>query len=219
LPRQYGEYFSDALQNEIAAQLEELKAFSMYDVAFDVEDYSQQLYGFTIPGLREDSPRVDLGDVVKIRPLTAPPQQQPFLNRGGTQGLASEFSGFEFHAIVWGISRSRERIVLRMDGFMPNLYRTCNVIFTVQEHQRIPLWRSIHVTECSLESTRDPFSPWLRQMLFPDRKYGELQSNLSPGDFGLVWFDFQMNFEQKKAVDAVVTANYGCLPYLVCTIL
>ena len=56
-------------------------------------------------------------------------------------------------------------------------------------------------------------------MLFPDEKYAEVQSNLSRGDFGLEWFDSQMNFEQKKAVDAVVTANYGCLPYLVGTIL
>jgi hypothetical protein len=217
LSQQYGDYFSDALQNEIAAQFEELKTVSMYDVAFDVENPIQQLYGFTIPGLREHSPRVDLGDVVKVRPLTVPPQQQYFFNRGGTRALTPEFSGFEFDAIVWRISRPQERIVLRMDGFTPNLYRTCNIIFAVQEHRCTALWRSIYLTECSLRSMRDSSRLWLRQMLFPDPKYGKTQSNLSRGDFDLVWFDSQMNFEQKKAVDAVVTANYGGLPYLVCT--
>ena len=216
LSQQYGDYFSDALQNEIAAQFEELKTFSMYHVAFDFEDPSRQLYGFAIPGLREHAPRVDLGDVVKVRPLTVTPQQQHFFNRVGTQELTPEFSGFEFDAIVWGVSRPQERILLRMDGFTPNLYPTCNIIFTVQEHRCTALWRSIYLTEYSLRSMRDSPSLWLRQMLFPDPKYGKTQSNLSRGDFDLVWFDSQMNFEQKKAVDAVVTANYGCLPYLVC---
>jgi helicase MOV-10 len=216
LPQQYGEYFSDALQNEIAAQFEVLKTFSMYNVTFEVEDLGQQLYGFTIPGLREHSPRVDLGDVVKIRPLTAVPSQPHFLNQVGNLDLTPRFSGFEFDAIVWGISRPEERIVLRMDGFMPNFSQTCNIIFAFQEHQFAPLWRSIELTANSLNGVKDPSSPWLRQMLFPDKSHAKLQSSLSPGSFELVWFDSQMNFEQQKAVDAVVTANYGCVPYLVC---
>lgn len=219
LPQQYGEYFSDALQNEIAAQSEELKTFSMYNVTFDVADPRQQLYGFTIPGLREHSPRVDLGDLVKVRPLTTVPQRQHFFSPVRSQDLTPEFSGFEFNAIVWGMHRPGERIVLRMDGFMPNLYLACNIIFVVQEHRYTPLWRSIRLIESSLKSIKDPFSPWIRQMLFPDQKDAKSQSSLSRGDFDLAWFDSQMNFEQKKAVDAVVAANYGCLPYLVCTFL
>jgi hypothetical protein len=59
-------------------------------------------------------------------------------------------------------------------------------------------------------------SPWLRQMLFPEEHHAQMQSTLSRGDFNLEWFDSQTNFEQRKAVDAVVTANYGSVPYLVC---
>lgn len=214
-PQQYGAYFGDALQNEIAGQLEEVKTFFMYDVAFEVEDPGQQLYAFTIPGLREYSPRVDLGDVVKVRPLITVPPQPHFLNRLGNVDLPLGFSGFEFDAIVWGISRSRERIFLRMDGFMPNLSRTCNIIFTIQEHRCEPLWRSLATTASKLNGVKDPSSPWLRQMLFPDKHQAKVQSTLSPGNFGLSWFDSQMNFEQQKAVDAVIAAKYGCVPYLV----
>jgi hypothetical protein len=216
LPQQYTEYFSDALQNEIAAQFEEMKTFSMYNVPFEVEDHSQHLYRFRIPGLREHSPRVDLGDVVKIRPLTAPPPQPNFWERQRNLEPTPAFSGFEFCAIVWEISRPKERIVLRMDGFMPNLWRACNIIFAVQEHRCAPLWRNIDLTARLLNGINDFSSPWLRQMLFPDESYAKLQSTLSRGDFDLNWFDLQMNFEQQKATDAVVTANYGCVPYLVC---
>lgn len=216
LPQQYGEYFSDAVQNEIAAQYDELKSFSMYQITFDVEDTSQPLYGFTIPGLQDYSPRVDLGDIVKIRPLIVPLQKPYFLDRLGNQDLPPAFSGFEFDAIVWGIAKPKERIVLRMDGFMPNLWRTCNIIFAVQEHWWAPLWRSIYLTAHHLTSTTNPSAPWLRQMLFPEPKHAQEQPSLPTGDFGLQWYDPEMNFEQQKAVDAVISANYGCVPYLVC---
>jgi len=244
LPRWYGEYFSDALQSEIAAHAEELKTFSLYNVGFGIEDPSQQLYRFAIPGLREHSPRVDLGDVVKVRPLIAAPTQANIMDRQRNLQPTPAFSGFEFHAIVWGISRPQERIVLRMDGFMPNLFQACNIIFVIQEHRFAPLWRSIDLTARSLNGVADGLwtrlsnahrdnslwstlghpvqrldsctSPWLRQMLFPEEHHAQMQSTLSRGDFDLEWFDPQTNFEQRKAVDAVITANYGSVPYLVC---
>lgn len=218
LPQHYGEYFSDALQNEVAAEFENLKVLFMYNVAFEVEDLNQQLYRFTIPGLREHSPRIDLGDVVKIRPLITEPPQFNLMDRQRNLVPTPGFSGLEFYAVVWGISKPKESIVLRMDGFMPNLVRACNIIFSVQEHRCIPLWRSIDSTTRLLNGVNDFSSPWLRQMLFPDKDHAELQSTLAKGDFDLKWFDAQMNFEQHKAVDAVVTANYGCVPYLVCEI-
>ena len=244
LPQRYGEYFGDALRSEIAAHAEELKIFSLYNVGFRIEDPSQHLYRFAIPGLREHSPRVDLGDVVKVRPLIAVLTQANLMDRQRNLQPIPAFSGLEFHAIVWGISRPQECIVLRMDGFMPNLLQACNIIFVIQEHRFAPLWRSIDLTARSLNGIADGLwarppnarrdnslwstlghpvqrldscsSPWLRQMLFPEEHHAQMQSTLSRGDFGLEWFDSQTNFEQKKAVDAVVTAIYGSVPYLVC---
>ena len=244
LPQWYGEYFSDALQNEIVAHAEELKTFSLYNVGFEIEDPSQGLYRFAIPGLREHSPRVDLGDVVKIRPLIAAPTQANFTGLQRNLQPIPVFSGLEFHAIVWGISRPQELIVLRMDGFVPANFQACNIIFVVQEHRYAPLWRSVDSTARSLNGLADGLwtrqsdarrdnslgsalghsvqrlgdcsSPWFRQMLFPEEHHAQEQSTLSKGDFGLEWFDSQTNFEQRKAVDAVITANYGSVPYLVC---
>ena len=69
LPNVYGEYFSDAFQNEIKALSRELRTFSMYNVSGLIEDLGQELFRFNIPGLREYSPRVVLGDVVLVRPI------------------------------------------------------------------------------------------------------------------------------------------------------
>jgi helicase MOV-10 len=244
LPQWYGEYFSDALQNELTAHAEELKTFFLYNVRFEIEDPSQALYRFAIPGLREHSPRIDLGDVVKIRPLMAASALANFTGVQRNLQPTPVFSGLEFHAIVWGISRPQELIVLRMDGFVPANFQACNIIFVVQEHRYAPLWRSVDSIARSLNGLTDGLwtrqsdarrdnslgsalghsvqrlgncsSPWLRQMLFPEEHHAQEQSTLSKGDFGLEWFDSQTNFEQRKAVDAVVTANYGSVPYLVC---
>ena len=219
LPEQYGDYLSDALQDEITAQFQELMSCSMCNVPFVIEDASQHLYRFNIPGLREHSPRVDLGDVVKIRPLVPPPPQAIYVGRQRVTPLIPGFSGVEFQAIVWGISKQQEQIVLRMDDFVPNLLRACNIIFAVQEHHCAPLWRSVNLTWRPLSGVNKRSSLWLRRMLFPDKQDAKMQITLSRGDFNLNWFDAQMNFEQQKAVDAVVTADYGCVPYMVCQFL
>ena len=216
LPEQYGDYLSDALQNEITAQFEELRSCSMYNVPFVIDDASHHLYRFKIPGLREHSPRVDLGDVVKIRPLIPPPPQVNYAGRQRVATLTPGFSGVEFQAIVWGISKQQEQVVLRMDDFVPNSLRACNITFAVQEHHCAPLWRSVNLTWRPLRGDNKRSSLWLRRMLFPDKQDAKMQSTLSRGEFGLKWVDPQMNFEQQKAVDAVVTADYGCVPYLVC---
>ena len=199
-PKRYGEYLGDALQNEFVAQYEELESFCLYNVPFEIADHDQQLYRFTIPGLREHSPRVELGDFVRVRPLVY---------------VLPGVSVYEFQAIVWGISRPREQIVLRMDGFTPDIRQHCNLIFTIQERRCEPLRHSITRTGQLLNGVDDCSSAWLPRMLFPDEEDAKMQSTLLKGDFGLNWVDSQMNFEQQKAVDAVVTANYGCVPYLV----
>lgn len=203
VPHLYGQYFSDGLQNEISAQAQNLKALSMFNAAYDIEDLSQQLYRFTVPGLREDSPRVNIGDVVMVRPLTATPQGNIM------------FSGLEYHAIVWGVSKSKEQMLLRMDGFTPMRSRTCNVIFAVQEHRCAPFWRSIETTASLLNDAPNRPSAWLRSMLFPDDTDAQLQTKLPRGSFDLTWYDSKLNYEQQKAVDAIVQAEYGCVPFLV----
>jgi putative helicase MOV10L1/helicase MOV-10 len=52
-------------------------------------------------------------------------------------------------------------------------------------------------------------------MLFPIQADGDVQTKLNPWSFNRTWFDEQLNWEQKKAVQSVCTQNYGTLPFLI----
>jgi putative helicase MOV10L1/helicase MOV-10 len=56
---------------------------------------------------------------------------------------------------------------------------------------------------------------WLQSMLFPIEADCEVQTNLNPGSFTRPFFDDQLNWEQKKAIDSVCAHNYGTLPFLI----
>ncbi|KAI4255463.1 MAG: hypothetical protein LQ352_002556 [Teloschistes flavicans] len=56
---------------------------------------------------------------------------------------------------------------------------------------------------------------WLRRMLFPSDSDGVMQTSLPQGVFKRSWFDRHLNHEQKKAVDAILSSNYGNIPFLV----
>jgi helicase MOV-10 len=218
----YATYFWEALHNEVAAEAAELTACNIFEASLEVKDPLRHLFGVKIPGLRENSPRTDIGDVVLLRPLSlrmnAPELTELWYAPGGgkQRGLcAPAFTGFEFHAIVWGVSRPREEILLRVDGLT---VLKCNLLFAVQEHRIAPLARSIHFTASSLQrSLPAPTTiDWLRSMLFPMPFDGVVQTTLPQGTFpDMEWIDEQLNYEQQKAVDAVVNSRYGNVPYLI----
>jgi superfamily I DNA and/or RNA helicase len=56
---------------------------------------------------------------------------------------------------------------------------------------------------------------WIQSMLFPEIADCEMQQNLNAGFFGQPFFDEQLNWEQKKAVESVFLRNYGTLPFLI----
>lgn len=113
---------------------------------FDIADLSQNLYRFIIPGIRENSPRVDLGDTVLVRPwICINPEglveaAKSWYAAGGAKcgTFAPAFSGVEYRAVVWGLQRSKEEVVLRLDGFLPSSNRNCNLIFIMQDHKVVP---------------------------------------------------------------------------------
>ena len=74
---------------------------------------------------------------------------------------------------------------------------------TIQERPR----------EAQLRPVHDP--AWLQAMLFPTERYGSLQTRLHRGKFRQQFFDKELNWEQKKAVQAICERNYGSMPYLV----
>lgn len=217
----YGPYFWEALETEVSAEATDLWNCNLFVATLEAQDPSGPLYRLKVPGLREFSPRVDIGDVVRVRPLfprsdVAELTKLWFAPGGGKErGLcAPAFSGLEFHAIVWGLARPREEILLRIDGIT---HLSCNVIFDIQQHRIAPMARSIFsVTDTLRADSSLETSKWLRRMLFPTLSDSVTQMTLPEGTFPAInWVDTKLNYEQQKAVNAIVSSSYGSVPYLV----
>lgn len=219
----YGTYLNERLQRELGAQVTELQELALYNVSFDVADPGQNLYRFRIPGIRENTPRIDLGDIVLVRPWLCSAHEglaeaaKIWYAAGGarTGTLAPGFNGFEFQAVVWGLQRAREEVVLRLDGFLPNAIRICNLNFVLQDYRLASMYRAIRKSADQFHQAGPLTQQWIRSMLFPTTSDGVPQAKLSQGSFDLQWYDKQLNFEQQKAVDAIVKSKYGTLPFLV----
>ena len=218
----YTAHFSFALRYEYGAQSAHLQTLRLYNVPLQVHDASQDLHFLTVPGLREHSPRIDLGDTVRVRPLIKDPnaiQNTIAWHRFGPghNQIAPAFTGYEYHAQVWGVSRAKEQVLLRIDGCFAAhggaLAVAVNVIFLLQQHQQTSLYRAIESATRSLAAKLA--STWTKRMLFPDASYGFVQKTLPKGRFDLQWHDDLLNYEQQKAVANICAAKYGDMPYLI----
>ena len=78
---------------------------------------------------------------------------------------------------------------------------------------------TFHTPDSGYESpaglTRPSSIPWLQSMLFPVEADCDTQTKLNPGSFKQTFFDNQLNWEQKKAIESICSRNYGTLPFLV----
>jgi len=76
-----------------------------------------------------------------------------------------------------------------------------------------------HTPDSGYESpaglTRPSSVLWLQSMLFPIEADCDTQTKLNPGNFKQIFFDGQLNWEQKKAIESICSRNYGTLPFLV----
>ena len=57
--------------------------------------------------------------------------------------------------------------------------------------------------------------PWLQSMLFPNEQDCQVQTNLNPGNIKRPFFDNELNWEQKKAIESICSHDYGTLPFLI----
>ncbi|EGD94420.1 hypothetical protein TESG_01938 [Trichophyton tonsurans CBS 112818] len=199
-----------------------------------------RFHGPRVPGLKDDAPAIELGDTILVRQILHSPNQmtrgvewlasnQPTL----TGSIAPGFNGQQLHAVVVGVSRTKEVVRLRIDHFdmtINSAYSSwlANILFTVQPNRYVPLWEALTSIEngwnwpqssdyipggCS-GNVQDE-SNWFRHMLFPEPHYGFMQHTLPKGVFDLEWVDPDLNYEQMKAVDSIVSRNYGNVPFLI----
>ncbi|RMZ84099.1 hypothetical protein DV738_g708, partial [Chaetothyriales sp. CBS 135597] len=212
----YELYFSSRLHAEVQALDQQLMQHSLFRHPITLNNRSDQLYQVQVPGLRENAPRVDIGDIVLVRPLYTLPAvtavEENKRWRGDLQhrGIRHPaFIGIEYRAVVWGVHRASETIMLRIDATVP-LASTANLRFVVQSHHVEALLRAVQTTQLNFST-----SYLLKSMLFPDQSNAVIQTRLSPAKFEIDWVDGFLNFEQQKAVAAVVADRYGSVPFLI----
>lgn len=58
-------------------------------------------------------------------------------------------------------------------------------------------------------------SSWFNCMLFPTTEHAIMQNKLNPSTFSFGSYDMSLNFEQLRAIDSIISNNYGTLPYLI----
>ena len=209
-PNNYGQHLTDCVMLDINAQLPESRTYDLFGAPLTPVDTAQEIYKLQVPGIREGTPRIALGDNILLRqlvldPVTRLPQQMTewFADQGYSRGItAPGFTGYEISAVVVAIDRRYEDLIVRANGLTPTLLLTCNVSFPPAPRQVKALHRAISIAsqELSLHhpqvANNTTIRPWLERILFPLDTDGHLQTTLPSGVFHQNWFDRSLNYEQ-----------------------
>jgi len=138
----YEAYFQHHLSTEIQAQEKQNENFALYKVLLGIVDNVQGICNLHVPGLREDSPLVEMGDIVQLRQLRLDQNGNPlwmdiWLSPGGGAsrgGLCPGWTGYQFNALVWAVNRTLEMVYLKIHGLKPESM-VFNVVFPVQQRR------------------------------------------------------------------------------------
>lgn len=176
----------------------------------------------SVPGIRENSPFVRLGDVVTIRPLFLdhvghPVKFQQLPGQAAFYLPVPGWNGTEFQATVSGVNRTFEVLSLKIDSpaaFEPYSRGPINVSFPIRANWATSQCIAVQNAQ-ALINVNQALENWTRQMLFPEPKDGCVQRSLNPAKFKINQLNGLLNFEQTKAVNAVFENNYGNIPFLI----
>lgn len=213
-PKNYASYFIKLLSVEVSANREELESQNLYDVQVSLTGMNgpQVQCVLRVPGLNEHSPRIATGDVVGIRQLDTAHKIQ-----------------YHHNAIVHGIDRAGELLHITVNSLHPRSMRF-NVLFQIHWERVNDLCVAVAMADESLtrsgtfdataiekSSSKSGMAQqaWLQHMLFPKPEDGTLQTSLNPASTSRTFFDAALNFEQRKAVEAICKQGYGHVPFLI----
>ncbi|MCJ1293753.1 hypothetical protein MMC34_005308 [Xylographa carneopallida] len=150
-PKIYESFFIRALSSELEAEAMTTTSYNLYQVPLQHKNPQDQMYELRVPGLREDRPRLNLGDTIELRQLRIdfssgrPFGMEHWLVPGGGRErgfVAPGFTGVQYNATVWGLDRNKEQVLLRVDGCVDESL-IFNVIFRVQQRRLEPFQRAI----------------------------------------------------------------------------
>ena len=192
----YGVHFLKLLAKEIAGEDGVNKSYNLYNVVILSQDANQCLFRLPLPGIRENTPMVQLGDLIRLRQV-----------RPGLPGCYPWFTGYEYETYVYGMDKTVGYVLLRADGLWLVPDGRFNVIFGVQEQRWEGARRAVTNIGNSLpipnqkvtESPEPAERPFLQRMLFPEKSDGKIQRTLTRGVFEAHWIDKELNYEQVSA--------------------
>ena len=218
----YGRYFRECLILDLEAQIPELRSYDLFKVLLETLHVGQR-YRLKVPGLKEGTPSVNLGDFILLRqlildPVTQLPQgMDAWLAPGGGCSKGEPAPGFtkvQIRAFVAAVDKTNESLIIDVNGRIIPGIPVCNVSFIAQPSLVESLHRAIEdvsqglsnefatATVTSLEISKNLSSErihnnWLRYMLFPQEANALQQTTLPSATFAQTWFDGALNYEQK----------------------
>ena len=221
-PVNYGQHFRGCLLLDLEAQVPELRSYDLFKVLLEPLHMGQR-YRLKVPGLREGTPSVNLGDFILLRqlildPVTQLPQgMDVWLASGGGYSRGEPAPGFtkvQIRALVTAVDKPNESLIIDVNGRIISGMPFCNVSFIAQPSLVESLHRAVEdvAQELSKQSTTTTATPleilrslsserihsnWLRYMLFPQEENGLPQTTLPSATFSQTWFDRALNYEQK----------------------
>lgn len=146
----YGQYFGDCLTLDLQGQIPETRSYDLYAVTLEPLDNVKQLYSLRVPGLREGTPSISLGDSLMLRqlildPLTRMPHgNDAWLACGYERGeMTPGFTGSQVRAVVGAIDKSNELLIINAIGVGFTMPLVCNVMFEVPPRIAHSLHRAV----------------------------------------------------------------------------
>ncbi|KAH6633207.1 P-loop containing nucleoside triphosphate hydrolase protein [Boeremia exigua] len=226
----YVSLFAGLLQRECAAKEKQNEQFALYQVPLQMiaGPHIPRLWALSVPGLREDKPLIEMGDTLNIRQLWVDRSskliQMPtmFSGESGPYVAYKPWTGLQYNACVYSVSRVNETVYLKVDGLeilaqYNVLPMVVNVVFPLQQRtlkaQRSALL-SVSRSSKPLDLSSTVRDDWIRKTLFPVEGHGRLQTALRNIPHRAL-FDHAINYEQAHAVNSVCAFDYGITPYII----
>lgn len=119
----YAQYFTSLLRREGEAKERENEQHALYAVPLEtISTTGTRLWSLSVPGLREDSPLIEMGDTLQIRQLwvdfTGSPIKVPIsqVNTPIPYTIYKSWTEMQYNASVYSVTRIDETVYVRADG-------------------------------------------------------------------------------------------------------
>ena len=148
----YKQYFEQCLALDLEARIPEIRSYDLFGATLQPRDRSQHLFSLQVPGIKEGTPLISFGDLVMLRqlvidPVTGLPRgMHAWLALGGGRDRGEQapgFTGYQLNAIVVGVDKANETLIIRAHGMIWAESIVCNVSFVVQARLVQSLQRAV----------------------------------------------------------------------------